>query len=158
MSPCEAFLGHSEHSALPSVLANVLFGHPMQDASEVAFSWGLYFPTPQSVHASGPVVFLYLPASQAWHSPLLAAVNPFSHVQFSSMVLPTAEVLLSGHGVHSDMPVSSAYFPASQTVQSLSSVIWSLSPWYLPMLQSKHSVCPNSEYLHCHSRGIFQGL
>ena len=56
---------------------------------------------PQSVHATLPIVALYVLEAQAVHPKLLPAY-PASHSQAVSLVLPSCKVdLLSGHGVHS---------------------------------------------------------
>ena len=62
------------------------------------------------------------------------------------LVLDSNDVMFFGHGSHSIMPRLSAYFPASQEEQFVSVVMKEFSPWYLPTLQSKHSVLPKSEY------------
>jgi hypothetical protein len=50
--------------------------------------------TPQSVQATEPIVFLYVPASHGWHSDPSGPVYPTRHVQTE---LPAGQALLAGH-------------------------------------------------------------
>jgi hypothetical protein len=58
--------GHVAHTVAPVAFWNVSAGHDRQAA--VALS-GWYFPDSQLVHASDPIVFLYLPTSHTTHGP-----------------------------------------------------------------------------------------
>ncbi len=51
-----------------------------------------YVPAPQSVHASLPVVVLYLPATHSEHATPLAPVNPALQVQAATVKLPDDEL------------------------------------------------------------------
>jgi hypothetical protein len=59
-----------------------------------------YVPTPQSVHATLPLVVLYLPATQVEHTPPSGPVNPTLQVQAAMTELDAAELEFVGHAKH----------------------------------------------------------
>ena len=52
---------------------------PTHVVTAVAPAVAEYFPVEQSVHAALPVVFLYLPAAHAEHTPPFGPVYPIVH-------------------------------------------------------------------------------
>ncbi len=80
-----------------------------------------YLPAAQSVHAALPLLVLYLPATHVVHEPALGPVNPRLQVQLESAVLPLGELDPLGHARHaasSDAPVLVEYLPAVQSVHT----------------------------------------
>ena len=51
-----------------------------------------YLPAGQSAHASGPLMFLYVPVAHSWQPSAAIPVNPASHKQCAITVLCTVKV------------------------------------------------------------------
>jgi len=82
-----------------------------------------YLPAPQSVHATEPWLVLYFPAAHSEHVPQ-RPVNPSAQfmkqdVQELIIVLPCAEVVLSGHSVHAILPELLLYVPTRHSEQDV---------------------------------------
>ncbi len=75
-------------------------GHDTQTAEAVDPTAIEYEPTPQSVHATLPLVVLYLPATQVEHTPPSGPVNPALQVQAAMAELDTTEFEFVGHAKH----------------------------------------------------------
>ncbi len=77
-------------------------GHDTQTVEAVAPTATKYEPTPQSVHATLPLVVLYFPVIQVEHTPPSGPVNPALHVQAEMTELDTTEFESVGHTKHTD--------------------------------------------------------
>ncbi len=88
---------------------------------EVAPTTTEYEPTPQSVHATLPLVVLYLPATHIEHIPPFGPVNPALQVQAAIAELDTAEFEFTGHAKHTDdvlAPTVAENVPSPQSVHA----------------------------------------
>ena len=94
----------------------VFAGHPRHETAPNSL---LYSPAWHGVHSPSPTVFLYVPTPHVIHErPLWAIVCPTSHLQSARLVLPTAELVRSGHAVHNAGPIASLYVPTGHASQS----------------------------------------
>ncbi len=75
-------------------------GHVRQVDEALAPTAAEYVAVPQSVHVALPLVVLYLPATQAEHTPPSDPVNPALQVQAAIAELDTAEFEFAGHVKH----------------------------------------------------------
>lgn len=76
-----------------------------------------YLPAPQWLHATLPLLSLYLPASHTPHASASGPKNPGAHIQDR---LPADEREFAGHARHADSnaaPTAAAYLPATQSLQ-----------------------------------------
>ena len=74
----------------------------------------LNLPATQSLHAPGPLKFLYLPGSHDEQGPPLLPDAPALHLQSDRLSLPDGESDCKGHAVQVDSavaPVEVEYFP-----------------------------------------------
>jgi hypothetical protein len=94
-------------SAEPEIGELELVGHVTQVAADVAAVVSEYVPAEQSLHKSLPVDVLYLPATQAVHTPPFGPVKPRLQVQAVTTTLVVGELELTGHVVHKTLPVVS---------------------------------------------------
>jgi len=64
-------------------------------------------PLGQFEHAAGPKNALYFEASHLLHMRPFGPVNPRLHVHIDSRLFPTREIELSGHSIHTALPIFS---------------------------------------------------
>jgi len=101
--------------------APVLVAHDTQVPASVAPTVVEYVPAAQSAQTALPVAFLYLPATQVEHTPLLGPVKPTLQVQAAPAELASGELELVGHArqaVATVAPVVVKYVPAAQSAQT----------------------------------------
>ena len=80
----------------------VFTGHEIHVEEVVAPTATEYKPTPQSVHATLPLLVLYFPATQVEHTPPSVPVNPALQVQAAITELDATESEFAGHVKHTD--------------------------------------------------------
>ncbi len=100
-------------------------GHVMQVDDVLAPSASEYVSTPQPVHASLPLLVLYLPATHAAQTPPFAPVYPMLHVHATSTELEAGESESKGHTLQTDdvfAPSTPEYFPVPQGTQLLDEI------------------------------------
>ena len=100
---------HDESPALECLPA----AHSVQAAADVDEYW----PAWQVLHDELPLMALNLPTPQLKHVSPSLPVNPASHVQLLSVMLPTCELEFAGQAMQEELPIVSLYFPAAQCWQ-----------------------------------------
>ena len=111
------FSGHEKHKVLP-MEEYFPDEHRKQADFEVAPVVTEYLPLGQAEHTELPNVSLYIPASQGVHCSPFLPVNPLSHSQLISAMLPEGEVVAVGHVEHGAVPALLLYFPAAHSEQN----------------------------------------
>ena len=97
----------------------------MHVAGVLAPSAAEYVSTPQSVHATLPLLVLYLPATHAAQTPPFAPVYPMLHVHATITELEAGESESTGHVIQVDdvfAPSTPEYFPTPQGTQLLDAI------------------------------------
>ena len=77
-------------------------GHVKHTDAALALTVAEYVATPQSVHATLPVLVLYLPATQPEQTPPSGPENPALQMQAPTTELDTAEFVFAGQVKHTD--------------------------------------------------------
>ena len=101
----------------------MLSGQATQVVATVAPSVDEYVLAPQLVHAAEPVMFLYLPVTQAVHGPPFGPENPTLHVQAARAELEVGELELVGQARQVVAPTVVEYVPVSQLVHVTEPVV-----------------------------------
>mmetsp|Transcript_22552 Transcript_22552/g.53457 ORF Transcript_22552/g.53457 Transcript_22552/m.53457 type:complete len:220 (-) Transcript_22552:324-983(-) len=100
-------------------------------------------PGAHSTHTPGPGASLDVPGSHATHGPPSGPLNPASHTQCSTMVLPAGELLPSGHAEQLRAP-DPEYVPAPHSSHHPAPA----PALYVPAAHSSHDPDPaDSLYL-----------
>ncbi len=105
-----------------------------------------YVPAPQLVHATEPVVVLYLPATQDVHGPSFGPVNPgMQRLHAALAVLPTGEDVPTGHARHAGEPrhtvsVRSTPFDIMVEISVAADRVRSSSTTNMPAISPLHEV------------------
>ena len=90
-----------------------LEGHAKHTDDDTAPTVVEYVFTPQSVHATLPLLVLYLPATHPEQTPPSGPVNPALQVQALMDILELGELELAGHNVHAALPLVVLYLLAT---------------------------------------------
>jgi len=97
-----------------------------------------YCAAKQLLHGALPLCVLYLPATQAAHSPPSGPVNPALQVQSVCSLLATGALEFNGHATHtSDMAAISVEYLATAQFVHRKSPRWGL---YFPASHSEHAL------------------
>jgi hypothetical protein len=115
----------------------VFTGHEIHVEEVVAPTATEYKPTPQSVHATLPLLVLYFPATHPKHTPPSGPVNPALQVQAAITELDAAELEFNGHDTHVAEAVAPTVTEYEPTPQSVHATL-PLTVLYLPATQSEH--------------------
>ena len=91
---------------------------------------GEFLMAAQSVHATGPVTFLYLPATQATHTSPVFPVYPGPHAHSA---LPLCDTLFAWQLRHGDVPAMRLYVPAGHAWQLLGPPVKPALHWHAPL-------------------------
>ena len=110
----------------------------MHVASLMAAVVALYFPPGHSVHGAVPLTSLCVPAPHATHAPPSGPVYPASQVQCERLLLPAPDTACAGHSLHAASEVSPVlveYLPRAHRVHSPVP----FTSLYVPATQASHA-------------------